>query len=102
MHVVIVDVSSSRISQIKEAWESQRKAYTTEFFEVDPCMVSRFFVFLFLYLVSFSFSMIFILSVNLRYWSYGFFCMLKRVLFILIILCEFSRFAYSDYCYYNF
>ena len=42
VHVVVVDVSSSRISQIKEEWESQRKAYTTEFFEVDPCMVSRF------------------------------------------------------------
>lgn len=35
-----VDVSSSGISQIREAWESQRKAYSAEFFELDPCLVS--------------------------------------------------------------
>lgn len=38
--VVYIDASSSGINQRKEAWESQRKAYTAEFFEVDPCMVS--------------------------------------------------------------
>lgn len=25
---------------MKEAWESQRKAYTSEFIELDPCIVS--------------------------------------------------------------
>lgn len=42
--VVVIDASSSGINQIKEAWESQRKAYTAEFFEVDPCMVSLSFI----------------------------------------------------------
>ncbi|XP_048326559.1 mRNA cap guanine-N7 methyltransferase 2 isoform X2 [Ziziphus jujuba] len=37
-HYIGIDASSSGINQIKEAWESQRKAYTAEFFEVDPCM----------------------------------------------------------------
>ncbi|KAG2672316.1 hypothetical protein I3843_13G032200 [Carya illinoinensis] len=37
-HYMGIDVSSSGISQIREAWESQRKAYTSEFFELDPCL----------------------------------------------------------------
>ncbi|KAJ0101196.1 hypothetical protein Patl1_05967 [Pistacia atlantica] len=32
-----IDVSSSGISELKEAWESQRKNYNAEFFEADPC-----------------------------------------------------------------
>ncbi|PON54391.1 mRNA (guanine-N(7))-methyltransferase domain containing protein [Trema orientale] len=36
-HYIGIDVSSSGISQRKEAWESQRKVYAAEFFEVDPC-----------------------------------------------------------------
>lgn len=35
----VKDVSSSELSQRKEAWESQRKVYTSEFIEIDPCMV---------------------------------------------------------------
>lgn len=34
------DVSTSGISQRREAWESQRKTYTADFLELDPCMVS--------------------------------------------------------------
>lgn len=34
-----VDVSSSGIDQMREAWESNRKLHTAEFFEVDPCTV---------------------------------------------------------------
>ncbi|XP_048422163.1 mRNA cap guanine-N7 methyltransferase 2-like isoform X2 [Pyrus x bretschneideri] len=37
-HYIGIDVSSSGISQRREAWESQRKAYTADFFELDPCM----------------------------------------------------------------
>ncbi|XP_028793427.1 mRNA cap guanine-N7 methyltransferase 2 isoform X2 [Neltuma alba] len=36
-HFIGIDAASSGISQMREAWESQRKAYTTEFFEIDPC-----------------------------------------------------------------
>lgn len=39
-HYIGIDVSSSGISQRREAWESQRKVYTAEFFELDPCMES--------------------------------------------------------------
>lgn len=28
------------MNEVKEAWESQRKAYTSEFIELDPCIVS--------------------------------------------------------------
>ena len=38
---VVIDVSTSGIRQKREAWESQRKGYTADFFELDPCMVSR-------------------------------------------------------------
>lgn len=36
----LLDVSTSGINQRREAWESQRKTYTADFFELDPCMVS--------------------------------------------------------------
>ncbi|TKY65827.1 mRNA cap guanine-N7 methyltransferase 2 [Spatholobus suberectus] len=32
-HYIGIDASSSRIEQIREAWESHRKSYTAEFFE---------------------------------------------------------------------
>ncbi|KAK8275576.1 hypothetical protein V6Z12_D10G145400 [Gossypium hirsutum] len=35
-HYVGIDVSS-RINEVREAWESQRKSFTSEFFEADPC-----------------------------------------------------------------
>ncbi|KAK8340340.1 hypothetical protein V6Z12_A08G096200 [Gossypium hirsutum] len=31
------DVVSSGINEVREAWESQRKSFTSEFFEADPC-----------------------------------------------------------------
>ncbi|XP_057451592.1 uncharacterized protein LOC130743382 [Lotus japonicus] len=37
-HYIGIDVSSSGIRQIREAWESTRNSYTTDFFELDPCM----------------------------------------------------------------
>ncbi|ONI23739.1 hypothetical protein PRUPE_2G205200 [Prunus persica] len=37
-HYIGIDGSSSGINQRREAWESQRKAYTADFFELDPCM----------------------------------------------------------------
>ncbi|XP_022139297.1 mRNA cap guanine-N7 methyltransferase 2 [Momordica charantia] len=37
-HYIGLDGSTSGISQMREAWESQRKAYAAEFFEVDPCV----------------------------------------------------------------
>ena len=46
-----VDGSSSGVDRMREAWESQRKSFTAEFFEVDPCTVSFFFFFFFLYTV---------------------------------------------------
>ncbi|KAI4352632.1 hypothetical protein L6164_006866 [Bauhinia variegata] len=36
-HYIGIDASSSGINQKREAWESHRKTYTAEFFEVDPC-----------------------------------------------------------------
>ncbi|XP_057540217.1 mRNA cap guanine-N7 methyltransferase 2 isoform X1 [Amaranthus tricolor] len=36
-HYIGVDVETSGVSQVKMAWESQRKAYTSDFFELDPC-----------------------------------------------------------------
>ena len=45
--VVNVDVASSGINGVREAWESQRKNYTAEFFEADPCDVSCFFTLIF-------------------------------------------------------
>uniref|UniRef100_A0A2N9IDJ2 mRNA cap guanine-N(7) methyltransferase 2 n=1 Tax=Fagus sylvatica TaxID=28930 RepID=A0A2N9IDJ2_FAGSY len=37
-HYMGIDVSSSGIKQVKEAWESQRKSHTADFFELDPCL----------------------------------------------------------------
>ncbi|KAE8648836.1 hypothetical protein Csa_008498 [Cucumis sativus] len=37
-HYIGIDESTSGIGQMREAWESQKKAYTAEFFEVDPCV----------------------------------------------------------------
>ncbi|KAL7228571.1 hypothetical protein ACSBR2_007311 [Camellia fascicularis] len=37
-HYIAIDVAQSGISQVQEAWESQRKAYTSDFFELDPCI----------------------------------------------------------------
>lgn len=36
-HYIGIDVGTSGISQVREAWESQRKSYTSDFFELDPC-----------------------------------------------------------------
>ncbi|XP_020213824.1 mRNA cap guanine-N7 methyltransferase 2 isoform X2 [Cajanus cajan] len=36
-HYIGIDASSSGIEQMREAWESHRKSYTAEFFQVDPC-----------------------------------------------------------------
>ncbi|XP_056164259.1 mRNA cap guanine-N7 methyltransferase 2 isoform X2 [Syzygium oleosum] len=36
-HYIGIDVASSGISEKREAWESLRKAYTTDFYELDPC-----------------------------------------------------------------
>ncbi|KAK4385608.1 cap guanine-N7 methyltransferase 2 [Sesamum angolense] len=33
-----VDVATSGVSEVREAWESRRKAYTSEFLEFDPCI----------------------------------------------------------------
>ncbi|XP_039023437.1 mRNA cap guanine-N7 methyltransferase 2-like isoform X1 [Hibiscus syriacus] len=35
--MLIADVVSSGINEVREAWESQRKNFTSEFFEADPC-----------------------------------------------------------------
>ncbi|PWA42785.1 mRNA (guanine-N(7))-methyltransferase domain-containing protein [Artemisia annua] len=32
------DEVSSGVSEVREAWESQRKIYTSEFYELDPCI----------------------------------------------------------------
>ncbi|XP_057979509.1 mRNA cap guanine-N7 methyltransferase 2 isoform X2 [Malania oleifera] len=37
-HYIGIDAASSGISEVRGVWESQRKTYTAEFFEVDPCM----------------------------------------------------------------
>ncbi|KAL5735108.1 hypothetical protein ACOSP7_032969 [Xanthoceras sorbifolium] len=36
-HYIGIDVSNSGISEIREAWESQRKNYNADFFNADPC-----------------------------------------------------------------
>ena len=36
-----VDAPSSRIEQMREAWEIHMKSYTAKFFEIDPCTVSK-------------------------------------------------------------
>ncbi|XP_075084535.1 mRNA cap guanine-N(7) methyltransferase 2 isoform X2 [Nicotiana tabacum] len=37
-HYIGIDVAMSGVNEVKEAWESQRKAYTSEFIELDPCI----------------------------------------------------------------
>ncbi|KAG8380592.1 hypothetical protein BUALT_Bualt06G0031500 [Buddleja alternifolia] len=37
-HYIGIDVATSGVSEVREAWESQRKAYTSEFLEFDPCI----------------------------------------------------------------
>ncbi|XP_022860479.1 mRNA cap guanine-N7 methyltransferase 2 isoform X3 [Olea europaea var. sylvestris] len=37
-HYIGIDVATTGLNEVKEAWESQRKAYTSEFFELDPCI----------------------------------------------------------------
>ncbi|KHG12995.1 hypothetical protein F383_17234 [Gossypium arboreum] len=34
---LVPNVVSSGINEVREAWESQRKSFTSEFFEADPC-----------------------------------------------------------------
>ncbi|KAL0317301.1 UNVERIFIED_CONTAM: cap guanine-N7 methyltransferase 2, partial [Sesamum angustifolium] len=34
-----VDVATSGVSEVREAWDSRRKAYTSEFLEFDPCIL---------------------------------------------------------------
>nr|GMD86226.1 mRNA cap guanine-N7 methyltransferase 2 isoform X1 [Ipomoea batatas] len=36
-HYIGIDVATSGMNEKKEAWESQRKVYTTELIEIDPC-----------------------------------------------------------------
>ncbi|KAJ4851569.1 hypothetical protein Tsubulata_034338 [Turnera subulata] len=36
-HYIGIDVPSSGIREFRQAWESQRKTYSAEFFEADPC-----------------------------------------------------------------
>lgn len=37
-HYIGIDVAASGVSEVREAWESQRKTYTSQFFELDPCI----------------------------------------------------------------
>ncbi|XP_058205706.1 mRNA cap guanine-N7 methyltransferase 2 isoform X1 [Rhododendron vialii] len=37
-HYIGIDVAEAGIGKVREAWESQRKTYTSEFFELDPCL----------------------------------------------------------------
>ncbi|KAL8538767.1 hypothetical protein ACS0TY_000685 [Phlomoides rotata] len=37
-HYIGIDVVTSGVSEVREAWESRRKAYTSEFLEFDPCV----------------------------------------------------------------
>lgn len=37
-HYIGIDVATSGVNEVKEAWETQRKAYTHEFIELDPCI----------------------------------------------------------------
>ncbi|XP_058087610.1 mRNA cap guanine-N7 methyltransferase 2 isoform X3 [Magnolia sinica] len=37
-HYIGIDASSSGISEAREMWESQRKPYTADFCELDPCV----------------------------------------------------------------
>lgn len=70
------DVETSYVSQVKLAWESQRKAYTSQFFELDPCTViilslssfeRFFFLLLFLWLFCVGFFFLFLLWVEAHF-----------------------------------
>ncbi|GER28932.1 mRNA cap guanine-N7 methyltransferase [Striga asiatica] len=37
-HYIGIDVATSGVSEVREAWESRHKAYTSEFLEFDPCI----------------------------------------------------------------
>lgn len=37
---MLTDEASSGVREVQEAWESQRKTYTSDFYELDPCIVS--------------------------------------------------------------
>ncbi|PIN19360.1 mRNA (guanine-N(7)-)-methyltransferase [Handroanthus impetiginosus] len=37
-HYIGIDVVTSGVSEVREAWESRRKTYTSEFLEFDPCI----------------------------------------------------------------
>ncbi|KAL7108051.1 hypothetical protein ACP275_06G091000 [Erythranthe tilingii] len=37
-HYIGIDVETSGVSEVREAWESRRKGYTSEFLEFDPCI----------------------------------------------------------------
>ncbi|KAK3031297.1 hypothetical protein RJ639_037309 [Escallonia herrerae] len=37
-HYIGVDGVPSGVSDVRQAWESQRKTYTSHFFELDPCI----------------------------------------------------------------
>lgn len=40
MEFQCADDATSGVGEVREAWESRRKAYTSEFLEFDPCIVS--------------------------------------------------------------
>lgn len=69
------DVETSYVSQVKLAWESQRKAYTSQFFELDPCTViilslssfELFFSFAFFMVILCGFFFIFLLWVEAHF-----------------------------------
>lgn len=37
-HFIGIDEASSGVREVQEAWESQRKTYTSDFYELDPCI----------------------------------------------------------------
>ncbi|KAJ9540220.1 hypothetical protein OSB04_026726 [Centaurea solstitialis] len=37
-HFIGIDEASSGVREVREAWESRRKTYTSEFYELDPCI----------------------------------------------------------------
>ncbi|KZV55301.1 Dihydrolipoamide acetyltransferase component of pyruvate dehydrogenase isoform 1 [Dorcoceras hygrometricum] len=37
-HYIGIDVVTTGVSEVREAWESRRKTYTFEFLELDPCV----------------------------------------------------------------
>ncbi|EPS64069.1 hypothetical protein M569_10714, partial [Genlisea aurea] len=37
-HYIGIDVLTSGVGEVREAWESRRKTYTSEFLEFDPCI----------------------------------------------------------------